>query len=104
MHIGAHTYDHYWLDKIDEKEQRRQFTLNMDFLDDLGAAKRTMAYPFGGYNDTTLELMQQYGFSAGFTTRVDTIHDPVSASKYELPRLDTNDIPKEVLSSVSKSH
>ncbi len=94
MHIGAHTYDHYWLDKIDESEQQRQFKLNLEFLEDLGAGKRTMAYPFGGYNSTTLTLMHRYDFSAGFTTRVDTITDSGRISKYELPRVDTNDIPK----------
>lgn len=103
MHIGAHTYDHYWLDKIDEDKQRRQFTMNLEFLDDLGAAKRTMAYPFGGYNNITLKLMHTFGFSTGFTTRVDTIKDLKTASKYELPRLDTNDIPMGKTHSVPKN-
>ena len=95
MHIGAHTYDHYWLNKISEEEQVRQFKLNLEFLDDIRSAKRTMAYPFGGYNSTTLKLMKKFNFSTGFTTRVDKVKDLKTASKYELPRLDTNDIPNE---------
>ncbi|MCC5915631.1 MAG: polysaccharide deacetylase family protein [Balneolaceae bacterium] len=102
MHIGAHTYDHFWLNKISEKEQVRQFNLNLDFLDNLGIAERTMAYPFGGYNDKTLKLMQEFNFTAGFTTQADTVKDLKTASKFELPRLDTNDIPKETQRSVPK--
>lgn len=101
MHIGAHTYDHYWLNKISDAEQLRQFTLNLEFLDEIGSAKRTMAYPFGGYNNNTLKLMERFGFSTGFTTRVDAIKDLKTASKYELPRLDTNDISQKAPQSFS---
>jgi len=97
MHIGAHTYDHYWLNRISEEEQRSQFTRNIEFLSELtsGQNERTMAYPFGGYNTTTLKLMKEFNFRAGFTTMVDTIDHNDQFSAFELPRLDTNDLPKD---------
>lgn len=95
MHIGAHTYDHYWLNRISDKEQSRQMNLNIEFLNGLSSdqQERTMAYPFGGYNTTTLKLMEELNFRAGFTTRVDAIDHKDQYSTFELPRLDTNDLP-----------
>jgi len=97
MHIGAHTYNHYWLNKISRQEQEEEISNNIDFLENLNSSTnkgaKTFSYPFGGYNDCTIDLMNKYDFDLGFTTNVDTVKNQ-NYSKFEIPRMDTNDFPQ----------
>lgn len=96
MHIGGHGYNHYWLENLDEREQRRQINLSLELLEELGVdlSSWTFSYPFGSYNATTIKLLKEKHCKLAITTKVDlaclNICDP-----FELPRLDTNDLPKE---------
>jgi hypothetical protein len=49
-----------------------------------------MCYPFGAYNNETLEILRGRRCAVGLTTRVD-VADLDSDNALELPRLDTND-------------
>jgi hypothetical protein len=94
MHIGAHGYNHFWLGKLDEIEQEDEIKKSISFLNEIGIDSnyKTICYPYGSYNDTTLQLMKKYKFDCAFTTVPDTFHIDIK-NQYEIPRLDTNDLP-----------
>lgn len=94
MIIGSHGYDHFWLGSLPKGEQLLELTKSVDFLKELGVDMNTLSigYPYGSYNEDTLDIAREFGFKLGFTTVVDvatTIGDSLT-----IPRLDTNDFPK----------
>jgi peptidoglycan/xylan/chitin deacetylase (PgdA/CDA1 family) len=95
MHIGSHGYDHYWLNSLDRNEQENEINKSLDFLTKIGVNTNflTMCYPYGVYNGITKELLEIYNFKAAFTTNVDIATTSYS-SRFEISRLDTNDLPK----------
>jgi peptidoglycan/xylan/chitin deacetylase (PgdA/CDA1 family) len=96
MYIGSHGYDHLWLNTLSEEEQRREIELSLEFLKRIGARTKDfiMAYPYGAYNDSLLALLEEYYCRMAFTTRVG-LADLDRDHPLLLPRLDTNDLPKE---------
>lgn len=95
MHIGSHSYDHYWLDTLTEAEQEREVSRSMNFLDQIGCDMDNwvMCYPYGGYNKTLIAVLKRFGCRVGLSTEVAIAdldqHDPLA-----LARIDTNDLPK----------
>lgn len=96
MHIGSHGYDHYWLGSLDEEQQKMEMEKGLDFLSSIGSDTKnwTMCYPYGDYNESTIKLLKKYNCKLALTTEVN-IADLGNFDKYTLPRLDTNDLPKD---------
>lgn len=96
MEIGSHGYSHRWLNALNEAEQARDIDLSLDFLESVGSARDTFlfCYPYGGYDKTTLALLAARGCRAAVTTQVRRA-DLELDGPLELPRLDTNDFPKD---------
>lgn len=96
MHFGSHGYDHYWLGSLTREKQKIEIEKSIAFLNQIGCNTNlwTMCYPYGNYSDTTIELLAEYKCKLALTTEVN-IADLQKHNKYTLPRLDTNDIPKE---------
>jgi peptidoglycan/xylan/chitin deacetylase (PgdA/CDA1 family) len=96
MYIGSHGFDHYWLDSLGEKEQEKEIDYSLDFLSDVGSDTKRwiMCYPYGGYNESLLSILQKRKCLVGLSTEVG-IADLGEDHPLELPRLDTNDLPKE---------
>jgi peptidoglycan/xylan/chitin deacetylase (PgdA/CDA1 family) len=94
MTIGSHGHDHMWMDRINPAEQRREVELGLEFLEDIGVPsdRWMMAYPYGAYNETLVDICRELGCGAAFTTRVGIAEVNVE-TRLELLRLDTNDIP-----------
>ena len=68
--IAAHTINHRNLAALSAEDQRYEIVSGKAQLEaELGHAVRHFAYPYGGYNSTTLAIVQQ----AGFATAVSTI-------------------------------
>ena len=95
MHIGSHGYDHYWLGSLSIEKQKREIEKALAFLNqiDCDTKQWTMCYPYGNYNDSTIELLTELNCKLALTTEVN-IADIQKNNKFMLPRLDTNDIPK----------
>jgi peptidoglycan/xylan/chitin deacetylase (PgdA/CDA1 family) len=93
-YVGSHGARHEWLDSVDPARQAQDVDESLSFLQAIGAPtdKWVMCYPYGGYNQTLLEIVRLRGCVCGLTTRV-AIADLAADSPLELPRLDTNDIP-----------
>lgn len=96
MHIGSHGYDHYRLSSLEREKQKDEIEKALAFLNLIGSDLKnwTMCYPYGDYNQTTLELLTEYKCKLAFTTEVN-IADLQHCNKFTLPRLDTNDLPKD---------
>ncbi len=96
MYIGNHGFNHHWLNAIAQEEQAQEIELSLRFLDRLGADtdRWIMCYPYGAYNASLLSLLHKYGCVAGLTTQVG-ISNLQHDNPLTLPRLDTNDLPKD---------
>jgi peptidoglycan/xylan/chitin deacetylase (PgdA/CDA1 family) len=95
MDVGSHTFSHRWLETLSEVEQEKEIKKSIDFLKTLGIStdQWAMCYPYGSYNDTTLELLRQHNCDIGFATEVgEATLD--SGNALTLQRFDTNDIPQ----------
>lgn len=93
MVIGGHGCDHVHLSMVNFKKQQSEIKSSSLFLDSLNENKKHLkcfAYPYGSYNDVTLELLVKHGFDLSFTTN--PVNDNIIHSNLEIPRLDTNDI------------
>jgi len=95
MHIGSHGHNHYWLSKLSRSEQENEIDQSLRFLDRIGGNRNewTLCYPYGDYNSDLISLLERRGCKLALTTRVD-IANIENDTRYTLPRLDTNDIPK----------
>jgi hypothetical protein len=51
-----------------------------------------MCYPYGSYNEETLDYLKKTGCSLGLTTAVAVAKLPADEN-LEIPRIDTNDLP-----------
>ena len=92
MHIGFHSHDHVWLNSLSKEEQEFQIKSSIDYFKEIGVKteKMTLSYPYGGYNEESVELIKKYEIPLAFTTKV-AIADLNKDENYALPRLDTND-------------
>ena len=95
MYVGSHGYRHLWLNKESKESQKLEIDCSLKFLADIGASTNNwiMCYPFGAYNNETLEILRGRRCAVGLTTRVE-VADLDSDNALELPRLDTNDFPQ----------
>lgn len=96
MHFGSHGYAHYRLGLLSRKTQENEIDKSIEFIREIGgdANSWTMCYPFGHYNEDTISILKQRGCKLGLTVRVN-IADMDVDQRFELPRLNTNDIPKQ---------
>jgi peptidoglycan/xylan/chitin deacetylase (PgdA/CDA1 family) len=96
MYIGSHGYTHCWLDALDREEQKKEINLSLNLLDLLGCStdEWVISYPYGGFNDSLLSLINDKGCRIGFTTQAD-IADLSRENPLTLSRLDTNDLPQD---------
>ena len=74
--ICGHTVSHIGLGTLTYNEQLKEIRDNKALLSSYGLDVRGLAYPFGGYNNDTLEIMSQYydyGFNGGQEYKYNTI-------------------------------
>jgi peptidoglycan/xylan/chitin deacetylase (PgdA/CDA1 family) len=95
MHVGCHGDAHEWLNSLDRSEQERDIDAALSFLRSVGTPVDelwTIAYPYGGWNESLLEVLTDRGCRLGFTTEP-AVADVRNHTALCLPRLDTNDLP-----------
>ena len=95
MYVGSHGSRHYWLNKIAPDEQEKDIKESLTFIEKISGTTKdwVMCYPYGGYNNVTLTLLQKYQASAAITTEI-RVANLTNDNPFELPRLDTNDFPQ----------
>lgn len=94
MELGGHGDNHLWLDRLSPAAQLAEIEASRAMLRAMGmpAEQFYFCYPYGGYNADTLALLRAQHCAAAFTTKVGLAHS--GASMLELPRIDTNDLPR----------
>ena len=95
QHIGNHGYNHYWWNSLNEKVMSDDLDLSISFLDklDVDMNNWTACYPYGSYDDQSIKMLKERGCKLAVTTEVD-IATTSKDTRFIMPRLDTNDIPK----------
>lgn len=95
MYVGSHGSRHYWLDSISPEAQEQDINQSLKFLESVGAPTTdwVMCYPYGAYNEHTLSLLNKFDAALGITTEA-RVADLTVDNYFELPRLDTNDLPQ----------
>ena len=69
MFFGIHTNTHPRLALLSKKEQRKEIKENMDLLIKSGLVENdlcTIAFPYGSFNEETLEIMKEEKIKYGF--------------------------------------
>ena len=96
MHIGCHGYDHFWWNKLDRAAVENEIDRSLAYLLDIGVTHDmwTACYPYGSFDDQAIEILRGRGCKFALTTEVG-VANLLLDSRYKLPRLDTNDFPKE---------
>jgi peptidoglycan/xylan/chitin deacetylase (PgdA/CDA1 family) len=95
QHIGNHGYNHYWWNSLTKEEMKEELDLSIAFLNKIGVDMDnwTACYPYGSYDDQSIEMLQERGCKLAVTTEVD-IATTNKSTRFVMPRLDANDIPK----------
>jgi len=66
--IGAHGYDHSNLRKADDQELEHQIVDSRDILAErLGVTVDAFCYPYGSYDERTLAMLAEHGYTSGYT-------------------------------------
>lgn len=94
-HIGNHGYNHYWWNSLNEREMSQELDLSIRFLKNLGVDMNnwTACYPYGSYDNQSINMLKKRGCKLAVTTEVD-IATTNKETRFIMPRLDTNDLPK----------
>lgn len=94
MHFGSHGYGHLRLHSLSYEQQENEIAESLRCLHEIGVetGRWTMCYPYGAFNDDTLDLLNKYGCQFALTTEVD-VYDANRDHRYRIPRLNTNDLP-----------
>ncbi len=94
MHFGSHGYTHAWLNHLSHDAQAVEIDRSLEFLQRLGIGEDdwTMCYPYGGFNESLLQIVGVRGCRLGFAVE-DRVADIDLDDPLALPRVDTNDLP-----------
>jgi len=94
MHFGSHGYAHAWLNHLSPEAQAVEVDRSLDFLQRFGVPDDdwTICYPYGGFNDSLLEILRRRGCRLGFGVEA-RVADLSLDNRLTLPRMDTNDLP-----------
>ena len=91
MSIGGHGGEHLWLGNVSEQEQLQEIQESSDFLDSFSKIKtRIFSYPYGSYNQKTIEILKYHSFEIGLTT-IPKNAELRENNLMKLPRYDAND-------------
>jgi peptidoglycan/xylan/chitin deacetylase (PgdA/CDA1 family) len=93
MHIGSHGNTHLWLNHVSPEVQATEVDRSLEFLETLQTnSEWTICYPYGGFNDSLLQLLQDRQCCLGFGVEPRIANLDVD-HRLTLPRIDTNDLP-----------
>jgi len=84
--IGGHTENHIDLSKVSSETVVKELKNSRSTLENLlGQPIKYIAYPFGGYNSSVMNLAKADGYTAGFTTARGWTHQ--ESDPYALQRI-----------------
>lgn len=94
MHIGNHGYDHLWMNKLHINNQKSEILKSLKYFNDNGINMDNwvFSYPYGAVSESLIDILKNNGCKMALTTR-SNIADICIENIYQLPRLDTNEMP-----------
>ena len=97
MYVGAHGYNHYHFTHLSNDEKLKEIALSIDFLKKIDSFTDgwVMCYPYGAYDDETLEILKARKCNLGLTINTG-IANLTKENAFTLERFDTNDFPKKI--------
>lgn len=101
MHFGIHGNWHFNWKHLNNNKIKKEINISTNFLIKLGINKNnlTCCYPWGGFNNSTFFLLNKKNFKIGLTTLHGKINYKNFNNRLILPRIDINEISKEMKSS-----
>lgn len=85
--LGAHCVTHPSLPSLSAEEQRLEIRQSRERLEALtGTPIRRLAYPFGDYDERSIEIARDLGFDYAVSVETGPVGDP--AARFRLPRHD----------------
>jgi peptidoglycan/xylan/chitin deacetylase (PgdA/CDA1 family) len=86
--VGAHTVTHPVLPWLNEARQRAEIENSSAACEELiGEPIQTFAYPYGQYDDTTVDCVRDAGFTCACTSRdgtLSTTDDPMALPRFKV--------------------
>jgi len=88
-YIGSHTVSHSMLGTmVDDDKIKKELLLSAQMIEKhLGYFPKTISYPVGSYNQTTIKLAREVGYSIGLAVGQKQ-YDPTIDSVFEIPRIE----------------
>lgn len=88
-YIGSHTITHCMLGTMnDETEIKNELSgSGNEIKTQLGYFPKTISYPVGSYNETTIRLSKEAGYQVGLAVK-QRKYDPSRDSVFEIPRIE----------------
>lgn len=96
MHIGCHGYSHAKIGLLSLEEQAEEVANCLGFLAKVGVSENgwSVCYPHGSYDQNLIGILRNAGCKIGFAAKF-KLAELHSDDPFALPRLDTNDFPKD---------
>jgi peptidoglycan/xylan/chitin deacetylase (PgdA/CDA1 family) len=89
--IGGHSAYHNPLSQLSEHEQVNEISRSLIFLENIcGRPLNSFAYPYGSYNETTVEILKNLQIKVAVTTTPSRV--TVHSSSLELPRMKVSNL------------
>ena len=93
MEFGGHTHSHPTLASLDKEGQEKEIIESTGILrKGLRGKIRCFSYPYGSFNQDTIEILQGDGYEMALTTDVG-VNKGIAIDPFKIKRFDTNDIP-----------
>lgn len=87
--VGSHSVSHHMLGTMSDETQIK-FELERSrqvILERLGYAPATISFPINSYNENTIRLSKEAGYTAGLAVH-QRMYDPESDNDFEIPRIE----------------
>lgn len=96
MTIGNHTHTHQWLKHLTKSDQIYEITRSMDILKKyhLISDKWLMCYPYGSFDDRTIDILKSNGCVLGLTISSGINEIKKNDFNFRLKRIDTKEVNK----------
>ena len=93
MVFGSHGDNHVYWEFLEKEAQEKELLNSINFFKKLGFNTNNISvcYPYGSYNQLTLNILKKNNISFALSTHVGDINKNNVFEKYKLPRMDTND-------------
>jgi peptidoglycan/xylan/chitin deacetylase (PgdA/CDA1 family) len=92
MVFGCHGDNHVWLEFLSKENQKKEILDGINFLKKINIDVKNISvcYPYGSYNDDSLEILKELKISFALTTKNGNVNSNNIANKFEYLRFDTN--------------